>query len=125
MTTPGHCINYFVKRLLEHATSCVSCEHAFQRIACLPSWRLYLYGYGRGIARAQPLCHETAVTEVSGPEQAEDAELEGLEVELTVNDILLFRTMAERQAQSRKAAGPSEQRPEEEEEVFQDATEVM
>ena len=61
---------------------------------------------------------------MQGPEQAEDAELEALEAELSVSDILLFRTMAERQAQSQKAAALSAQQPEEEE-VFQDATEVM
>ncbi len=61
---------------------------------------------------------------MQGPEQAEDAELEILEAELSVSDILLFRTMAERQAQNQKAAALTAQQPEEEE-VFQDATEVM
>ena len=67
-----------------------------------------------------PCCHE----EATGSEQAEEAELEALEAELSVNDILLFRTMAERQAQSGNAAPRNEQQLEEEE-VFQDATEVM
>ena len=67
-----------------------------------------------------PCCHE----EATKSEQAEEAELEALEAELSVNDILLFRTMAERQAQSGNAA-PRDEQQLEEEEVFQDATEVM
>ena len=59
------------------------------------------------------------------PVQGENDELEALEAELSVNDILLFRTMAERQKQTQEAAAANGHQAEEEEEVFQDATEVM
>lgn len=50
--------------------------------------------------------------------QVESTELEAMEAELGVSDILLFRAMAER-----KTHGDGDQV--DEEEVFQDATEVM
>lgn len=64
------------------------------------------------------------IAHTNSPVQAEILELEALEAELIVNDVLLFRTMAERKQQGSRAAPPIEGQPEEEE-VFQDATEVM
>ena len=52
-----------------------------------------------------PLCLASlSMSRLMGTVQADDVELEPLEAQLSVYDILLFRTMAERKAQGPKAS---------------------
>ena len=72
-----------------------------------------------------PLCLASLLmSRVMGTKQADDVELEALEAQLSVYDILLFRTMAERKAQGPKVSLDVAREPHSKD-GCQDGTEAM